>query len=55
MVEQHRNYCSACGHIMAKPKRGLFSIKFRRTVQKCANIDDLHEIMLLAKTNFQKI
>lgn len=36
MTEQHKNHCPACGHIMAKPKRGLSTIEFRRTVHKCA-------------------
>ena len=43
MVEQHKDYCSACGHIMAKTRRGLSTIEFRRTVHNCANIDDLRE------------
>ncbi|GBB92566.1 hypothetical protein RclHR1_20240004 [Rhizophagus clarus] len=43
MVEQIRKYCPVCGFALAKPRRGLSTIEFRRTVQRCANIDSLHE------------
>ena len=43
MTEQRKDYCPACGHIMAKPKRGLSTIEFRRTVHKCTDRDNLRE------------
>src|SRR5262249_13851059 len=43
MTEQHRDYCLACGRMMAKPRRGLFTIEFRRTVHRCADRDSLRE------------
>ena len=43
MVEQIRKYCPVCGLVLAKPRRGLSTIEFRRTVQRCTDIDSLHE------------
>jgi hypothetical protein len=43
MTEQRRDYCSACGRMMAKPGRGLSTIEFRRTVHKCADKDSLRK------------
>ena len=43
MTEQRKDYCPACGHIMAKPRRGLSTIEFRRTVHRCADRDSLRE------------
>jgi hypothetical protein len=45
MVEQHKNFCPACGHMMAKPKRGLSTIEFRRTIHGCEDRDSLYENM----------
>jgi hypothetical protein len=43
MVEQFKTFCPACAHLMAKPKRGLSTIEFRRIVHKCVNREDLYE------------
>jgi hypothetical protein len=43
MVEQLKNYCPACGHILAKTKRGISTIEYRRTIHGCSDIDSLRE------------
>jgi hypothetical protein len=45
MVEQRtaKNYCPACGHILAKTKRGISTIEFRRIIHGCSDIDSLCE------------
>jgi len=43
MSEQRKDYCLACGRMMAKPRRGLSTIEFRRIVHKCADRDALRE------------
>ncbi|GBB99798.1 hypothetical protein RclHR1_36360002 [Rhizophagus clarus] len=43
MVEQIRKYCLVCELALAKPRRGLSTIEFQRTVHRCTDIDSLHE------------
>ncbi|GET02139.1 hypothetical protein GLOIN_2v1783702 [Rhizophagus clarus] len=43
MIEQIRKYCPICGLALAKPRRGLSTIEFQRTVHGCTDIDSLHE------------
>jgi len=38
---EKRDYCSFCGHIVAQPKRGLSTVKFRRIVKSIISVGEL--------------